>query len=296
MNKNYSTICKVVLAGCILSTGFLSTNVHAAEIKKFELKEDSVIYKDPNKFELDEKDIIYEKKEVKKQPQKKAPVKNAPEKKVPEKKVSEKKVSEKKAAPKVETKEAVKPKQDEQKARASAKKDAKRVYLSQSTQWDNLYYSKDVSEGEKMGELLKIVEKNLLEKKIEVFKNDTSMDFKQSLKFGNSLDGIDAYVALHSNAANHESRGPLAIRSDKQKDIGLAESIYEQLISIYPEKSLGRGIMVNNKYAETNGTKAPSTIIEVAFHDNIKDEKWIKENLDEIGKVIADGIENYLSK
>lgn len=280
MNKVYSKVCKVLVLGGLVSSTILSSNlnVYAAEIEKFKLSEESITYKDKSKFELDERDIIH--KDESKKEEKKQTVKKTPEKQ--EIKKENTKVEEK---PKAEVKEKTK-----------TQNSIKKVYLSQSTQWDNMYYSGDVSEGEKMGELLKIVESNLKQKNIQVFKNDTSMDFKQSLRYGNSLEDIDAYVALHSNAANHESRGPLTIRSDKQKDVGLAESIYDQLISIYPEKNLGRGVMVNNKYAETNGTKAPSTIVEVAFHDNVKDEKWIKENLEEIGKVISNGIEKYLSK
>lgn len=288
MKKVYSKVCKALVLGGLVSSTILTSNfnVYAAEIEKFKLSEESITYKDPSKFELDEKDIIL-KDEVKKE-EKKQTVKKTPKKQ--EIKKENTKVEEKPKAKVVEKPKA------EVKEKTKTQNSIKKVYLSQSTQWDNMYYSGDVSEGEKMGELLKIVESNLKQKNIQVFKNDTSMDFKQSLRYGNSLEDIDAYVALHSNAANHESRGPLTIRSDKQKDVGLAESIYDQLISIYPEKNLGRGVMVNNKYAETNGTKAPSTIVEVAFHDNIKDEKWIKENLEEIGKVISNGIEKYLSK
>ncbi len=287
-----------IASTCVLGTSVEAAQIHKFELteksviykvpKSYELDEKDVIYNDDDvePYELDEDDIIYndaaKTKKNKKKNRKEKEVKEEKEEKKSNKKKGRKVIEE--AAEEVDEidevdevdevdeeevdeEEAATPRKVEAKEKNTEMKEdteinKKRVYLSQSTQWDNLYYSKDISEGEQMGKLLKIVKENLLEKNIEVFTNDTSMDFKASLKYGNSLENIDAYVALHSNAQNTKARGPLAIRSDKQKDVGLAESIYEELIEIYPEKKLGRGVMVNNKYAETNGTIAPSTIIE----------------------------------
>lgn len=45
--------------------------------------------------------------------------------------------------------------------------------------------------------------------------------------------------------------------------------------------------------AELRRTTAPAILIETAYHDNIDDANWIKENTDEIAKAIAEAIADY---
>ena len=52
-------------------------------------------------------------------------------------------------------------------------------------------------------------------------------------------------------------------------------------------------IVPTTTLAELRRTAAPAVLIETAYHDNPEDEKWIKENIDLIGRTIAQSITEY---
>ena len=80
--------------------------------------------------------------------------------------------------------------------------------------------------------------------------------------------------------------------------LSIATNIYQNLYQIYPgnqEPYTDRGV----KYAagslgEANDSFIPcGTLIEVAYHDNEEDARWMVENRETIGNNIATSIINY---
>ena len=53
-------------------------------------------------------------------------------------------------------------------------------------------------------------------------------------------------------------------------------------------------IIPTTTLAEVKRTKAPAVLAEVAYHDNPTQAQWIRDNINEIGKNLAEGIALYL--
>ncbi|MEG0073404.1 MAG: N-acetylmuramoyl-L-alanine amidase [Clostridia bacterium] len=172
------------------------------------------------------------------------------------------------------------------------------IYLSPSSQFENAYYSKDTTEGEMMNLLTDKVEERLASyTNLTVHRNKKENDVLANIALGNSHgSNVEAYISLHSNGAKGTARGPLVIYDSRDEErTKLANIMYDNLLEIYPDKDLGRGLLDKPKYYEIYKVDAPSIIMEVAFHDNKEDEAWIRNNLDKIADSIVKGIIEYLN-
>jgi len=176
---------------------------------------------------------------------------------------------------------------------------SKTVYLSPSTQENNIGVGCYGTEEKVMNEVCNVVEKILKKHKVTTYRNKPTMTLKQVVADSNSKKpGI--HVALHSNAYNKVSRGcevfcwKSGVEGEK-----LAKLLYKYVAAITP--SADRGV----KYAynfygpgkhiyEVANTTAPASLIEIAFHDNIQDVTWILANIEKIGIAIAKAILEYL--
>jgi N-acetylmuramoyl-L-alanine amidase len=54
-------------------------------------------------------------------------------------------------------------------------------------------------------------------------------------------------------------------------------------VKIVPTTTLG----------EVKKTKAPSVLVEVAYHDNKQDAQWIRDNIGDMGRVLAQSVVEY---
>ena len=76
----------------------------------------------------------------------------------------------------------------------------------------------------------------------------------------------------------------------------IAHYIYNEIEGIYPNPENGRGVLYTDALYEIKNTLSPSVLLEVAFHDNEEDAKWITQNIENIGIAIAKGIDNYFNQ
>lgn len=115
----------------------------------------------------------------------------------------------------------------------------------------------------------------------------------------------ELYVCIHSNALNGSARGTAYISTG-----GTYSQKY--IPSDYVERSNKAGDMINQKVAATSGlTKrspiggeeyliafnknpVPTAYLEIGFFDNSSDLAILNSKYDEIGKAIAEGIDEYL--
>lgn len=180
------------------------------------------------------------------------------------------------------------------------KKEKNIVYISPSTQYDNSYIEVNgirTTEGKVMQEIGNMVRDNLIKRGVEVHMNNPSQGVNGHVARGNSIPGVDCYVALHSNAVGNGSgnaQGILVITRDGVESRKLSRIMYDKLQSIYPYKEKSRGIIFNNKYKEINSPNPPTLIAEIGFHDNYKDAKFLLENKQKIADAVADAIYEYL--
>ena len=173
-----------------------------------------------------------------------------------------------------------------------------KIYLSPSTQENNIGAGDYGSEEFRMNQLADLMIPYLKAAGYEVYRNKPSMSLKEVVAESNAIKP-DIHLAVHSNAANAKARG-LEIYCHRFGGQGekLARSIYALLEPLTPAP--GRGVKEGaNHYGpgkpmyETAYTSAPAALIEVSFHDNSADAKFIIENLPLLAKTIAGGINSY---
>jgi N-acetylmuramoyl-L-alanine amidase len=168
----------------------------------------------------------------------------------------------------------------------------KKVYLSPSVQENNIGVGNYGTEEKRMNEITDIVEEKLLKRGMVVYRNDPFWNLnKIALDSNNKKPNI--HVAIHSNANNKKSRG-CEVFCHKFGGEGekLSRLIYEGIAVLTP--SSDRGVKEGfNFYGEGKHmyelavTNCPATLIEVAFHDNKEDAKFILDNIKLIGESIA---------
>ncbi len=108
----------------------------------------------------------------------------------------------------------------------------------------------------------------------------------------------DLHLALHSNVSPDTIRGVLQgpdvyYNTTNEQGRRAADMITENLKSIYPNPSLVTAIATTT-HKELSGTKGPAVLVEIAYHDNYADATWLKENINEISKNLAQSVAQYL--
>lgn len=166
-----------------------------------------------------------------------------------------------------------------------------KIYINPSVQYKNLYASDLGNEGEHMREISIILTDMLVDyTNLVVYANNSypGLSLSDSIKESNSYD-VDYHIALHSNAGG--GKGSEGWHSNLSKK--LTNSILTELDEILPYKT--RGLKDGSKSLyEIKNTKSCATLIEVLFHDDYDQAKFIILNYYSIAKAIFEGIVSYL--
>ncbi len=177
------------------------------------------------------------------------------------------------------------------------------IYLSPSTQKHNkgIKGSGYTNEREMMNKIADVVEKYLKKYNIVVYRNRPTMTSTTSVLDSQKYD-VDLHLAIHSNASPDNVKGRYrgietwVWDSSCKESIRIANILQKELMSIYPNKQYDRGVLYS---VETGGLKETNPdnvnngiLIEVGFHDNWQDAKWIVNNIEKIGQSIAQGVIN----
>lgn len=166
------------------------------------------------------------------------------------------------------------------------------IYLSPSTQEFNPYAGGG-NEEYYMNLIADAMEPYLYASGIAFERNTPDMTAAQSIAASNA-GNFDLHLALHSNASSDGSaRGgevyyyPTSVQGKR-----LAEIIANNLQMIYPLSGKVRTIPTTT-LGEVRRTRAPSVLIEFAFHDNPQDADWIRNNIDEIARNVVISLTDY---
>lgn len=167
------------------------------------------------------------------------------------------------------------------------------IYLSPSTQQSNLYVNGG-SEEYYMNLIADAMEPYLRSSGIQYVRNSPDMTARSSIRQSNA-GNYDLHLALHSNAAPEgrygQKRGsevyyyPTSTRGKRAAGIvakNLRE-IYPGTVSLIPTTRLG----------EVRQPYAPSVFIEFAYHDNLDDANWIKNNIQAIAINVVQSLTEY---
>ena len=170
------------------------------------------------------------------------------------------------------------------------------VYLSPSTQDYNPYIIGG-SEKYYMNLLADAMEPYLSSSGISYGRNDPNGNAAAAVARGNR-GNYRLYLALHSNAAPEIYEGMLRgpdvyYYPTSAQGKRAAEIIANGLREIYPEPEL-----VNTRPSTTllelKRSKAPAVYLELAYHDNEQDARWIADNIDAIAENLVISIADFL--
>lgn len=165
-----------------------------------------------------------------------------------------------------------------------------KVYLSPSTQDKTFGVGNFGSEAYRMNQIADEVEKQLFElREYVVYRNNVKMT-KEDIIEDSNKQNADIHVAIHSNYGKEQGINCYT-KENCLRSNGVAKEIYKQLIGIYYDKNIDRGIIYDNKIVEVTNIKNAAVLVEVGFHGNIEDSNWIIKNIKDIGKAIANGID-----
>ncbi len=165
----------------------------------------------------------------------------------------------------------------------------KSIYLSPSTQENNIGYGKYGTEEKRMNQIADVLEKILENHNIKVYRNKPEMTLKKLVEDSN-FKRPDLHFAIHSNAGGGRGTEIYAFSSGGKGEKA-ARIIYQEIKPITPTKD--RGVKFNSKFYELKYTKSPAVLIEIAFHDNKEDSYWIINNINKIAIALAKGILKY---
>ncbi len=170
-----------------------------------------------------------------------------------------------------------------------------RIYLSPSLQQNNPYVIGG-SEEYYMNLVADAMEPYLRSSGIAFTRNDPEQTLSQVIAQSNAGD-YDLHLALHSNAAGAANAGqvrgtdvyyyPGSTRGKRAADI-----IAENFKNIYPDPSRVRTVPTTT-LAEVVRTRAPSVLVEIAYHDNVQDAEWIRDNIQPIARNLVQSLTQY---
>ena len=167
---------------------------------------------------------------------------------------------------------------------------SKKVFLSPSNQYDNVYAYGNTTEGVQCGKIAEACKTALIRNGIDVMlMHDESMQEKcqKSNEFG-----ADLHVPIHTNAFNGSVTGTrMFYYADGGEGHKACKAIFAQLAPVTPGNS--ENIREDSSLYEVKIPSAPTAYCECEFHDNANTAKWIIENTTLIGETIAKGICNY---
>lgn len=170
---------------------------------------------------------------------------------------------------------------------------AKKVYLSPSTQEDNIGAGNYGTEELRMNQITNVVAYHLIRHGIVVYRNDPNMSLRRVVEDSNNKDP-DFHLAIHSNAGGGRGCEAFCYKAGEPGE-SQAWNIYNELSHITPTGD--RGVKQGYNYYgdgihmyEVAYTNAIAVLVEVDFHDNIDGSTWILSNIEPIGIALAKGV------
>ncbi|MBC8569312.1 N-acetylmuramoyl-L-alanine amidase [Zongyangia hominis] len=169
------------------------------------------------------------------------------------------------------------------------------IYLSPSTQEWNPYVTGGTEEYY-MNLVADAMEPYLRANGIAFSRNTPDMTAASSIKASNA-GNYDLHLALHSNAAPPATAGTIRgtevyYAPGSVKGQRAAEIIANNLKTIYPLPDRVRALPTTT-LGEVTKTRAPAVLIEFAYHDNVEDANWIKNNIGAIARNVVLSLTEY---
>ena len=164
------------------------------------------------------------------------------------------------------------------------------IFLSPSTQEWNSYVTGSGSEEYNMNLLADALVPYLVSNAIQYRRNTPDMTAASSIRLANQ-GYYDFYLALHSNASGEghygENRGILAFYYPGSREGERAAEIFvRNLKTIYPlpDQVAARP---TTTLGEVRQPHCPAVLLEIGYHDNFADARWIEGNREAIARQLG---------
>lgn len=172
-----------------------------------------------------------------------------------------------------------------------------KVYLSPSLQEYNPFVDGG-NEEYYMNLIADAMEPYLAASGIEFDRNRPDMTLSQAIADSNSGNS-ELHLAIHSNAAPPNAAGRYTGADIYYYPTSTGGKRFAQLIqnnykNIYPEPS-NVEIIPTTSLAEVARTRVPSALVEVAYHDNVGDAQWIRDNINNIARNLSQSVAQYFN-
>ncbi len=170
------------------------------------------------------------------------------------------------------------------------------IYLSPSLQEWNPYVDGG-NEEYYMNLIADAMEPYLKESGISFVRNSPEMTLRQAINQSN-MGSYDLHLAIHSNASGENSAGQnrgveVYYYPGSTKGQNLAETLAANFSDLYPIPEKVKTIPTTT-LGELRLTRAPAALIEVAYHDNLDDARWIRDNINNIARNLSKSVAETL--
>jgi N-acetylmuramoyl-L-alanine amidase len=168
------------------------------------------------------------------------------------------------------------------------------VYLSPSTQEFNQFVNGGTEE-EYMNLIADAMIPYLEASGINYVRNSPQMTAASSIAQSNQSN-VDFHLGIHSNASGGvpgSNQGTeVYYYPNSSRSQNAAEIFANNFKLIYPNPNKVRTVPTTS-LGEVRRTNAPAVLIEVAYHDNLDDANWIKNNIDAIAQNLVLSLTDY---
>lgn len=168
------------------------------------------------------------------------------------------------------------------------------IYLSPSTQEFNPYNGGG-NEEQYMNLIADAMEPYLTASGIEFVRNTPDMTAASSIRASNA-GNYDLHLALHSNATgtgDGSRRGSeVYYYPTSEKGKRFADIVAKNLKLIYPIPENVKTVPTTT-LGEVRRVRAPGVLVEIAYHDNLEDANWIKNNIEAIAANLVYSLTEY---
>lgn len=167
---------------------------------------------------------------------------------------------------------------------------AKKIYISPSSQTENLYAYGNTNEAAQCRKIATALVEALTRCGFESKTNTGGTMYTRTSE--SNAWKADLHVPIHTNASNGKVQGTrLFAYNTSGEGYKACKAIMATLAPITPGTS--DSITAQPGLYEIKNAAAPTAYIEVAFHDNSEEAKWIVEHTEDIAEAICKGVCNY---
>ena len=171
----------------------------------------------------------------------------------------------------------------------------KRIYLSPSSQEENLYAAGGTNEAEQCRKISLELVKELKRCGFDARTNVTPGKTMYDRVAESNVWKADAHIPIHSNAFDGKVTGFRGFGYDTVGEgYQLAGAIMKTLAPVMPGTS--DGLSAQPQLYEVKASDAPCAYLEIGFHDNPMEAQFIIDHTKEIAQAICKGICNHFGQ